>query len=92
MSVLNLIQFEDDGTVLIRWKKDDGGWHRTAIPPNVDPDFQLDAVAADLQVKGMPTANTAAIHTAVKNIVNVSKGQATKVFDPNPKLPGLGAK
>lgn len=57
---LEAIQFADDGTLLVRFKKitqADGEvmkeeWHRAAIPPDTDVQKQMDAVNGHLQQMG----------------------------------------
>lgn len=59
-STLEAIQFTDDGTLLIRLKKQvivDGEvlkeeWHRTSITPGVDPAEQMAAVNNHLATMG----------------------------------------
>lgn len=52
MTKINLIQIEDDGTMLIRYKKDDGTYHRTSIPAGIDAERQMNEVDADLIRRG----------------------------------------
>lgn len=40
------------GTLEVRFVKDDGGYHRTTIPDDVDVDVQLDVVEAHLAAMG----------------------------------------
>lgn len=75
---LEAIQIADDGTLLIRMKKTivDGGevlkeeWHRTAIPPGIDPDAQMQAVADHLATMGFeapPAADKALVKTIAQD-------------------------
>lgn len=52
MTKINLIQIEDDGTMLIRYKKSDGTYHRTSIPAGIDAERQMDEVDTDLLRRG----------------------------------------
>ncbi len=58
MAKLNLIEFAEDGTLVMRWKKDDGGWHRASCPPDFDLDHLLDLVDAHLISMGSSAANS----------------------------------
>lgn len=71
---LESIQFAEDGTVFIRFRKRTAmgaevlqeGWHRTAIPPGTDPAEQLAAVDTHLAEMGFaapPEASKALLAT-----------------------------
>lgn len=53
MTKFNRMEMDENGVVTIRFKKDDGGWHRTAIDPGGDLNAQLDMVNAHLVKMGM---------------------------------------
>lgn len=66
MSKVDRVEVGEDGTLFIRFLKDDGKWHRTSIPPNVDPDQQMAYVEAHLQSMGhtrIPVSERATIRT-----------------------------
>lgn len=52
MTKIDRIEKSEDGTLLIRWIKDDGVYHRTSIPPDFDIDEQLDNVDRHLESMG----------------------------------------
>ena len=92
MSSVNRIDVAPDGTLQIRFLKDDGGWHRTSIEPGEDVDAQMARVNAHLQQLGsaaLPnhasvTARAATEHTparvnafrAKRNSRGANNGQA----------------
>lgn len=49
---LNKIQRTENGILLVRILKSDGGWHRTAIEPGEDVDRTMAAVNAHLRAMG----------------------------------------
>lgn len=62
--IIDRIQINDDGTLHVRIRKSDGGWHRTVIPPGTDPVAQMAAVnrhLAQMGCKVVPAAGIAAV-------------------------------
>lgn len=80
MSKLQLVEFAEDGTVYIRFRKDDGGWHRTSINPDTDPDEHLDIVDNHLVAMGMTKATDAVKNAAARDVIKrmVNLSRATK--------------
>lgn len=52
MTILNQKYVDKNGTLLLRFVKPDGGYHRTSIMPGQDPDTQMQAVNAHLERMG----------------------------------------
>lgn len=65
MSRVDRIDTMPDGTLQIRFIKDNGGYHRTTIPPSVNPDAQMDFVDDHLQRMGQ-TAVSVADRTVIR--------------------------
>lgn len=94
---LEAIQFTDDGTLLVRMQKRvivDGEvmkeeWHRTAIPPDTDPDEQMNMVNAHLAAMGhgpvsakhvdIVRAATKVEHTPARKEAYKAKIEAAKI-------------
>lgn len=49
MADLDRVSKDSFGNTLIRWKKEDGGWHRAAIMSSQNADEVLDAVDRHLK-------------------------------------------
>ena len=52
MTILDKRWIDENGIILIRFKKPDGGWHRTSIEPGIDAAAQMAAVNAHLESMG----------------------------------------
>jgi len=70
-TTLETLQFVDNGTILVRLKRSivlDGEvlkeeWHRTSIPPDVDPEQQMAAVSAHLISMGFEACPAEQVQT-----------------------------
>lgn len=82
MTRVNLIEFQDDGTILIRYKKDNGEYHRTSIPPSIDANRQLQAVDDHLATMNGISRTSAAAKALLKNASDVSRSEAIETTTP----------
>lgn len=52
MTTLDRRWVDENGIVFIRFRKPDGGWHRTSVEPGQDVDKTMEAVNAHLERMG----------------------------------------
>ena len=64
MTTVNKIDVAEDGTLMVRFLKTNGGWHRTSIEPGEDVNAQMARVNAHLQALGQGTVSSHASVTA----------------------------
>lgn len=74
MTKINLIEILEDGTMMIRFRKADGTYHRTSIPATVNEDLQMDAVDAHLQQLGEGKVRVAG-RALLKQAVAIARAQ-----------------